>query len=129
MLDHVTTLSLPQVRKIMDILSILAYHSPKTLHSVRNDLHMAIRKQITASGKQKNLKQIGILSAVAVAKSMTRREAVRTFENFDKDQPNSAMSSSSGRQRKSLTDQAIDMLEMVKASTRNVPSVAGLFMV
>ena len=64
MLDHVTTLTLPQVRKIMDILSILAYHSPKTLHSIRNDLHMAIRKQITASGKQRNLKQIGILSAV-----------------------------------------------------------------
>ena len=64
MIDHVTTLTLPQVRKIMEILAIIAYHSPKTLNSLRNDLSMAIRKQITASGKQRNLKQIGILSAV-----------------------------------------------------------------
>lgn len=61
---------------------------------------------------------------------MTRRAAVKIFTDFDQEQPNSNMSSSSsGRQRKSLTDQAIDMLDMVKASTRNVPSVAGLFMV
>lgn len=62
---------------------------------------------------------------------MTRLAAVKIFTDFDQEQPNSNMSSSSssGRQRKSLTDQAIDMLDMVKASTRNVPSVAGLFMV
>ena len=62
MLDHVVTLTLPQVRKIMDILSYLGYHDPKSNHNLRNDLNMAIRKQITANGKQRNMKQIGQLA-------------------------------------------------------------------
>ena len=64
---------------------------------------------------------------------MCRKEAVSAFSednpNHQMDSTVSSSSSGTGNQKKSLPDQAINMLEMVRAATRNVPSVAGLFMV
>ena len=78
-LDHVTALTLPQVRKVMDILSILAYNSPKVGQVLRDDLHMVIRKQITSSGRNSSLKQIGVIAAVTTVKNMCKKSAVEIF--------------------------------------------------
>ena len=71
-LDHVHSMSLSQVRQIMDILSLLAYNAPNAGHVLRDDLHMVIRKQISASGKNLILKQMGVIGAVATVKNMCK---------------------------------------------------------
>ena len=63
----------------MDILSILAYFSPAKGQGLRDDLHMVIRKQITATSKNSSLKQIGVIGAVATVKNMCKSEAVEAF--------------------------------------------------
>ena len=82
-LDHVTALTLPQVRQIMDILSILAYNSPKVGQVLRDDLQMVIRKQITSTGKNSSLKQIGVIAAVTTVKNMCKKSAVDSFAQQD----------------------------------------------
>ena len=84
-LDHVTALTLPQVRQIMDILSILAYNSPKVGQVLRDDLQMVIRKQITSTGKNSSLKQIGVIAAVTTVKNMCKKSAVDSFANAQQD--------------------------------------------
>ena len=55
---------------------------------------------------------------------MCRHKAVKAFEEL-----NDETSTSSGNNANSkLPGQALQMLEMVRSATRNVPSVAGLFM-
>ena len=84
-MDHVTALTLPQVRQIMDILSILAYNSPKVGQVLRDDLQMVIRKQITSTGKNSSLKQIGVIAAVTTVKNMCKKSAVDSFANAQQD--------------------------------------------
>ena len=84
-LDHVTALTLPQVRQIMDILSILAYDSPKVGQVLREDLQMVIRKQITSTGKNSIIKHIGVIAAVTTVKNMCKKSAVDTFNSAEQD--------------------------------------------
>ena len=77
--DHVHTMSLCQVRKIMDILSALAYNAPNAGQGLRDDLQMVIRKQITSSGKKLSLKQMGVIGAVATVKNMCKTSSVQSF--------------------------------------------------
>lgn len=126
-LDHITALTLPQVRQIMDILSTLAYNAPTLGKVLRDDLQMVIRKQITATfaatASNATLKQIGVIGAVAMVKNMCKKSAVEAFkksEEFD-----AASSSSIGNP---LVKQALETLDMVKTATKAFSSVAGLFM-
>ena len=126
-LDHVTALTLPQVRQIMDILSILAYDSPKVGQVLREDLQMVIRKQITSTGKTSSLKHIGVIAAVTTVKNMCKKSAVDSFASAEKER-NMLYSQSSSNNNSTLVKQALDMLEMVKTATKSVGSAAGLFM-
>ena len=83
-LDHVTALTLPQVRQIMDILSILAYDSPKVGQVLREDLQMVIRKQITSTGKNSSLKHIGVIAAVTTVKNMCKQSATDAFNEQER---------------------------------------------
>ncbi len=109
----------------MDVLSTLAYNSPKHGQTLREDLQMVIRKQITATvGRNSNLKQIGVIGAVAVVKNMCKKSSVEAFVPDD----SLAESSSSGNVKNPLIKQALEMLEMIKAATKSFSSVSGLFM-
>ena len=47
---------------------------------------MVIRKQITSTGKNSSLKQIGVIAAVTTVKNMCKKSAVDSFENAQQDQ-------------------------------------------
>ena len=68
-LDHIETMSLEEVRRVMDILSRLAFSSHTTSSGLRDDLHIVVRKQIS-SGKIA-LKRMGVVGAVAIVKNMS----------------------------------------------------------
>lgn len=73
----------------MDILSTLAYNSPHLGQVLRDDLHMVIRKQITANSKS-TLKQIGVIGAVAVVKNMCKISSVDAFKSSENGQGSSS---------------------------------------
>ena len=126
-LDYVPNMTLSQVRQIMDILSMLAYNGPNANPGLQNDLQITIRKQITTSGKKLSLKQMGVIGAVATVKNMCRKSnSEKSDEKNASAGDTSARSSSFGGNP--MINQAIEILEMVKAATKNVTSVAGLFM-
>jgi hypothetical protein len=54
------------------IRSRLAYTAPNAGRVLRDDLNMVIRKQISASGKNLLLKQMGVIGAVATVKNMSK---------------------------------------------------------
>ena len=113
----------------MDILSILAYNSPKVGQVLRDDLQMVIRKQITSTGKNSSLKQIGVIAAVTTVKNMCKKSAVDSFANAQQDdQLRNYSQSSSSKKKSPLVNQALEMLAMVKTATKNIGSAAGLFM-
>ena len=62
-------MSLEEVRKVMDILSRLAFSNRATSSGLSDDLHMVVRKQIS-SGKNK-LKRMGVVGAVAIVKNLS----------------------------------------------------------
>ena len=64
---------------------------------------------------------------MAVAKNMCRNEAVKAFQE-ELSVAQDGTSSSTSSNSNSLPSQALQMLEMVRSATRNIPSVAGLFM-
>ena len=63
----------------MDILSILAYDNPSKGQVLRDDLQMIIKKQITTTGKNSSVKEIGVIGAVATVKNMCKIEAIEAF--------------------------------------------------
>ena len=126
-LDYVPNMTLSQVRQIMDILSMLAYNVPNNVNpGLQNDLQITIRKQITTSGKKLSLKQMGVIGAVATVKNMCRKSNSEKSNEKNTSAGDTSGTSSSGSNP--MINQAIEMLEMVKAATKNVTSVAGLFM-
>ena len=46
---------------------------------------MVIRKQITSTGKNSSLKQIGVIAAVTTVKNMCKKSAVDSFANAQQD--------------------------------------------
>ena len=62
-------MSLEEVRKVMDILSRLAFSNRATSSGLSDDLHMVVRKQISSG---KNLfKRMGVVGAVAIVKNLS----------------------------------------------------------
>ena len=47
---------------------------------------MVIRKQITSTGKNSSLKQIGVIAAVTTVKNMCKKSAVDSFANAQQDE-------------------------------------------
>lgn len=113
-LDHTDTMNLEEVRKVMDILSKIAFASHTTTGGLKDDLHIIVRKQIS-SGKL-FLKRMGVVGAVAIVRNMS-----------PKNQLSNESTSSSGRSNSS-NRLAEKMLDMAKEATISVGDVAGLLM-
>jgi Fanconi anemia group D2 protein len=70
-LDHIESMSLDEVRRVVDILSRLAFFdkSSSAATGLRDDLHIVVRKQISSS--KTFLKRMGVVGAVAVVKNLS----------------------------------------------------------
>ena len=73
LLDHTESMSLDDVRRVVDILSRLAFSSQSMSSSsgLRDDLHIVVRKQISSS--KTVVKRMGVVGAVAIVKNICPR--------------------------------------------------------
>ncbi|CAB4065708.1 FANCD2 [Lepeophtheirus salmonis] len=129
-MDYMDTMSLDQVRRIMDILSLLAYHKPSEQSIIRDDVHIVVTKQLSSVNPL--IKRMGVIGAVVTIKNMSR------FQSNVEEQPDLNTTSSSiastldAGSRPSLPSailrQAKDLLINVRVMTNKVGEFAGLFM-
>ena len=50
LLEYLETMNLRQIRQVMDIISLLSYATPHKASTLRNDIHIMVRKQLTKGG-------------------------------------------------------------------------------
>ena len=132
LLDYLDWMNLQDVRQVMDILAKLAYSSHCKASTLRDDLHIVVRKQLSVGGcgdvTKGRIKRMGVIGAVVLVKNMslaaTRDEADRV-ESSHASQDTSAGSSASTAE---ILKQATDVLERVKNATQTAGELSGLFM-
>ena len=54
-LDYLDNLSVPQIRKLYSMLSILAFRNPRSETLIQDEMHIIIRKQLTNSNTKYGL--------------------------------------------------------------------------
>lgn len=80
-LDHIESMTLDEVRRVMNVLSRLAFSKEATSSAasgLRDDLHIVVRKQISAS--KNAVKRMGVVGVVAVVKNMLPSKVPRSDE-------------------------------------------------
>ena len=133
-LEYLDTMSLSQIRQVMDIISLLSYAAPEKANTVRDDVHIMVRKQLTTggtrgSGNIKNkVKRMGIIGAVILVKNMSLAAMRDESERVETSRPSQDTSTGSTTSSTSILKQAIEVLERVKNATQNAGELAGLFM-
>ena len=126
-LDYIDTLELGQVRRVMDVLSLLAYSCPSQASVLRQDIHIVVRKQMSlGSGSSKaKLKRMGVIGAVVTVKNMAYFASNDRVETSFPSQESSVASSTVPI---SVLKQAREILEQVKDTAKAYGDIYGLFM-
>ena len=134
LLEYLDTMNLCQVRQVMDIISLLSYATPDKASTVRNDLHIMVRKQLTTGGSsassyiKNKIKRMGVIGAVILVKNMSLAAMRDEDERIETSRPSQETSTGSSTEPTQVIKQAIDLLERVNSATRSTGELAGLFM-
>ena len=95
LLDHTESMSLDDVRRVVDILSRLAFSSQSMSSSgLRDDLHIVVRKQISSS--KTVVKRMGVVGAVAIVKNICPRSKTGVVEDHSTSTSTSTQAQGSG---------------------------------
>lgn len=120
-LDILRNLSLCQIRTLFLIIALIAYRGGRQGETYQDELHMVIRKMVTKSCPRS--KRIGVVAALMTVKAMASTKGTRTSESLQL----SASTSSSHATPAELVRSAVDLLELVRASTACWPQAMSLF--
>ena len=133
-LEYLDTMNLSQIRHVMDIISLLSYAAPGNASTLRNEIHIMVRKQLTTGAGSTNsytknkVKRMGIIGAVILVKNMSLAAMRDENERVETSRPSQDTSTGSSTEPCEVLKQAIDLLERVNSATRNTGELAGLFM-
>ena len=134
LLEYLETMNLRQIRQVMDIISLLSYATPHKASTLRNDIHIMVRKQLTKGGSSTSssinnkVKRMGVIGAVILVKNMSLAAMRDENERIETSRPSQDTSTGSSTHPSQVLEEAIDLLERVNSATRNTGELAGLFM-
>uniref|UniRef100_A0A670I1J1 FA complementation group D2 n=1 Tax=Podarcis muralis TaxID=64176 RepID=A0A670I1J1_PODMU len=112
-LDYMDNLSPQQIRKLFQILSMLAFSQGHKSNHIQDDMHMVIRKQLSSTIPK--YKRIGIIGAVTMVGSM----AAKSKEN--------GQLLERAQLSKEQCRQIISLLELVCSCCGQVPQALALY--
>ncbi|KAK8726859.1 hypothetical protein OTU49_010097, partial [Cherax quadricarinatus] len=118
-LDMVDELGMGEVKKLLDVVSLLAY-SESSHAALQDELVILVRKQLSHSDLKYKL--IGVLNAALVVKNMVGQD-----DSQDSLITSSGKASSSAL-NSSLLKEAENLLHLVLSSTAKSPTASALFM-
>ena len=133
-LEYLDTMNLSQIRQVMDIISMLSYAVSHKANTVRDDIHIMVRKQLTVGGSstgstlRNRIKRMGIIGAVILVKNMSIAAMRDENDRVETSRPSQDTSTGSSTEASEVIKQAIDVLERVKSATHTTGDLAGLFM-
>ncbi|KAK8782009.1 hypothetical protein V5799_016651 [Amblyomma americanum] len=120
-LDILRNLSLCQIRTLFLIIALIAYRGGREGATYQDELQMMIRKMVTKSCPRS--KRIGVVAALMTVKAMASTRGIRVSDTLQL----SASSSTSNATPAELIRSAVDLLELVRASTSSWPQAMSLF--
>ncbi|KAK3612016.1 hypothetical protein CHS0354_021690 [Potamilus streckersoni] len=107
-LDYIDNLSVSQIRKLYQILSVLAFKNPQQGGLIQDDLYIVIRKEL--SDQNTKYKRMGIIGGIFVMKNIV--QCVADESSMREDQYR----------------QIVNLLQLVKTSSSQTPEAASLFL-
>ncbi|KAG8193754.1 hypothetical protein JTE90_005051 [Oedothorax gibbosus] len=116
LLDHLNDLTLNQIRKIHEMLSILAYQGGREGTMLLDDMLIVIRKQLT--NKNSRYRKMGVIGALMAAKTAAKKESQG---GLDESLSSGALDLDECHQH------SIKLLELASVSTSESPEAYALF--
>ncbi|XP_053233340.1 Fanconi anemia group D2 protein isoform X3 [Podarcis raffonei] len=113
-LDYMDNLSPQQIRKLFQILSMLAFSQGHKSNHIQDDMHMVIRKQLSSTIPK--YKRIGIIGAVTMVGSMAAKRSKENGQLLERPQLS-----------KEQCRQIISLLELVCSCCGQVPQALALY--
>uniref|UniRef100_A0A670I064 FA complementation group D2 n=1 Tax=Podarcis muralis TaxID=64176 RepID=A0A670I064_PODMU len=113
-LDYMDNLSPQQIRKLFQILSMLAFSQGHKSNHIQDDMHMVIRKQLSSTIPK--YKRIGIIGAVTMVGSMAAKRSKENGQLLERAQLS-----------KEQCRQIISLLELVCSCCGQVPQALALY--
>ncbi|KAL3251209.1 hypothetical protein MRX96_055221 [Rhipicephalus microplus] len=110
-----------KIRTLFLIIALIAYRGGRQGETYRDELHMVIRKMVMKSCPRS--KRIGVVAALMTVKAMASTKGIKTSESLQL----SASTSSSHATPEELVRSAVELLELVRASTACWPQAMSLF--
>ncbi|XP_022104971.1 Fanconi anemia group D2 protein-like isoform X2 [Acanthaster planci] len=104
-LDYLSNLSLPQIRKLFSVLSVLAFRNSHESANIQDELHIVIRKQLSSNSPK--YKCIGVIGSLRIVSNM----AFRQEREISKETYSSVES----------------LLTLVRNSSNSMPEASALF--
>ncbi|XP_038054583.1 Fanconi anemia group D2 protein-like isoform X2 [Patiria miniata] len=108
-LDYLGNLSLPQIRKLFSILSVLAFRNTQECANIQDELHIVIRKQLSSNSPK--YKRIGVIGSLMIVRNMAFRQEPGQGRELSTEMYNTIVS----------------LLGQVRSSSSKMPEASALF--